>query len=86
MATDPNGFALLLDGIGLLERDLARNLLESAGIPCLVDEPDLIEGCLGALRMPGVTRIYVPPSALARARSLLGEAWGDPERFAAGAV
>jgi hypothetical protein len=83
MSPDPPELALLLEGVDAVERDLARNLLASAGIPVLVDEPDLLEGGVGGFRVPGVTRIYVPRSALARARTILDFAWGDRERGAA---
>ena len=86
MATDSTDFALLLEATDPIERDLAQNLLETAGIPCLVDKPDLTEAGLAGNRVPGVTRIYVPRSALPRARALLDEAWGDPERAAAGST
>ena len=58
--------------------DLARNLLETAGIPVYLDSPDFDVAELG-VAAHGMLRgmsVYVPASAAKRAREILDEAWG----------
>jgi len=72
--------SLLLSASSYVELELARNLLDQAGIPCFVDGHPF-----NALEDPGRqwsgTRrdLFVPRSKLDRARELLKSAWG--ERF-----
>jgi len=70
--------ALLLDTVDSVTADLARNLLETAGIPVFLDSPDFDVAELG-VAAHGVLRgmsVYVPASALERSRKILDEAWG----------
>ena len=70
--------ALLLDTVEKVTADLARNLLEAAGIPVFLDSPDFDIAEFG-VEVHGMLRgmsVYVPASALERAREILAEAWG----------
>jgi len=70
---------LLLEGVGSIESDLAKNLLADAGIPCLTKGPDFDVVELGQAAHDSLrgTDLYVPRSALGLARSILEEAWAD---------
>ncbi len=75
----PGGSVLLLDTVNQVTADLARNLLQGAGIPVCLDSPDFDIAELG-VAAHGMLRgmsVYVPASALARAREILAEAWGE---------
>ena len=69
--------ALLLEGIGGVEADLAKNVLGSAGIPCLVEGPDFDMAEMGRAAHDSVRgqHLYVPRSCLEKARAILDEAW-----------
>lgn len=76
---DPAKKALLLDTVDKVTADLARNLLETAGIPVIMDSPDFDIAELG-VAAHGMLRgmsVYVPASALERSREILEEAWGE---------
>ena len=76
---DPAEKALLLDTVDKVTADLARNLLETAGIPVFLDSPDFDVAELG-VAAHGMLRgmsVYVPGSALERSREILAEAWGE---------
>ncbi len=70
--------ALLIEGADGIEVALARNLLAEAGIPCVVHGPDFDVAELGraAHDMLRGQNVFVPASALERARALLEAAWG----------
>ncbi len=75
----PQGSALLLDTVPSVTADLARNLLQAEGIPVVQHSPDFDVAELGVAAhgmLRGVS-VYVPASALARAREILAEAWGE---------
>jgi hypothetical protein len=81
-------FARLLEAADLVAIELARNLLDEAGIPSLVHGPDFDMAELGVAAHHAVRRrdLYVPRRALARAQAVLERAWGPPhERGGAGA-
>jgi len=73
--------ALLREALDQVECDLARNLLGEAGIPCLVEGPDFDIAELGRSAHANVRgqSLYVPRSALERARRVLEQAWGRDE-------
>ena len=79
MAKPSDDFALLLEASSPVEVELARGLLDAAGIPCLVHGPDFDIAELGRAAHDAVRRpnVYVPKSALERATAVLQEAWGD---------
>jgi len=72
-------FDLLLVAVDPIEGEMARNLLEKAGIPSLLHGPDFDMAELGgaahyALRHPD---LFVPKGARERARGVLVDAWGE---------
>lgn len=71
-------FALLLEAPNPVQAELARGLLEEAGIPTLLHGQDRDLAELGAAVHMAVSRpdLYVPRPELERARSLLAEAFG----------
>lgn len=75
----PNeGFAVLAEGLNGVSLALAKNVLEVAGIPCLVDGPDFDVAELGRAAHDQVRGgvLLVPRPLLARARAALEAAWG----------
>ena len=85
MGTPSEDFARLLEAVDPVELDLARGLLDEAGIPCMAHGPDFDVAELGravhaTIRKPD---LYVPRGALERAREVLRAAWGNA-RFAGG--
>lgn len=75
----PSGSVLLLDTVPSVTAELARNLLQAAGIPVIQHSPDFDVAELG-VAAHGMLRgmsVYVPASALERAREILAEAWGE---------
>lgn len=58
--------------------ELARQLLESAGIPSLAHGPDFDVAEFGRAMHDNVRHqdLYVPQTALVRATEVLAEAWG----------
>ncbi len=80
MSTDP-AFAVLLDNVNGIEADMARGLLEAAGIPSTTSNPDfdVAELSRAAHDMIRGTAVLVPQSALADAQRVLEEAgWNTP--------
>jgi hypothetical protein len=73
-----NEFDLLLAAPDPVEADLARNLLQAAGIPSLLQGQDRDLAELGSSSHSAISRpdLYVPKGALERARAILREAWG----------
>ena len=78
MSKPEDDFALLVEGGNAVRLDLARNLLEEAGLPCLIHGPDFDVAELGFAAHAAVrhANLYVPTEALEKARALLAEAWG----------
>jgi len=78
MTTNDDEFALLLESVNKIEADLAQNLLKEAGIPSMTKGPDFDVAELGrsAHDMIRGQDLYVPASALERARAVLEHAWG----------
>ena len=72
-------FALLLAAPDPVEADLARNLLDAAGIPSLLQGQDRDLAELGSSSHSAIARpdLFVPKAALERARSILRQAWGE---------
>ena len=68
----------LLSASSYVQLELARNLLDHAGIPCIVEGHPF-----NSLEDPSrqwagsVREIRVPRGSLARARALLNQAWGE---------
>jgi hypothetical protein len=79
---DPS-FVPLLHASDNVELDMAKDLLESAEIPFVVDASDRLEmlEVLEGDSAEGLQTIYVPAEELDKASSLLQDAWG-PEVFA----
>jgi hypothetical protein len=71
-------YALLLEASDPTEVELARGLLDAAGIPCFVHGPDFDVAELGRAAHDVVRRpnVYVPKEALARAPAVLAAAGG----------
>lgn len=78
MPTPDDEFALLLDSANAVEIDLARNLLEAAGIASLTSGPDFDIAELGvaAHMIARGANLYVTRDRLEEARGVLREAWG----------
>ncbi len=70
--------ALVIEAADPFAVDLARGLLEEAGIPCLVHGPDFDVGELGVVVHHSVrgANLYVPCGLGERARDVLQAAWG----------
>jgi hypothetical protein len=71
-------YALVLEGVDKMVADMARGLLNAAGIPSMVHGPDFDVAELGVAAHSSVrgVGVYVPKAAEARAREILGEAFG----------
>ncbi len=71
--------SVLLAAPDSVRAELARSLLEEAGIPSLLHGPDMDMAELGVAAHAGFTRpdLLVPTAALEAARELLEEAWGE---------
>ena len=82
MSSIRNDFDLLLAAPDPTEADLARNLLEAAGIPSILQGQDRDLAELGASSHSTISRpdLYVPKGALERAQAILREAWGAERR------
>ena len=78
MGLPADDFALILRAAGSVEADLARGLLEAAGIPALLHGPDFDVAELGAAvhHMVRGRDLYVPRELRERALDVLREAWG----------
>lgn len=72
------GFVLLLHARDQTELDLARDLLEGADVPFVVDTSDQFEmlEVLEGSSAAGQQCILVPRATLERAVAVLEEAWG----------
>ena len=72
-------YACLLDSVGLIEAQLARELLAEQGIPCLLHGPDFNFAEMGPASHAAVrgVSVYVTHGALAEAQGLLRAAWGE---------
>jgi len=70
---------VLLAAPAPVEAELARGLLEEAGIPSMLHGPDMDMAELGVAAHASFTRpdLLVPAAALEAARAILKEAWGD---------
>jgi hypothetical protein len=81
MGAPADGFVRLLEAPDAVEAELARGLLESAGIPALLHGQDRDLAELGAAIHMRISRpdVYVPAAELERARRVLDEAWGPRE-------
>ena len=82
MGTPDEEFALLLEAANPEEVAMARGLLESADIPCLVHGPDFDVAELGTAAHARIRHqnVYVPNAAFEKASAILAEAWGtEPE-------
>ncbi len=79
MTSPSDEYALLLAAPSATSCQLAKNLLEAAGIPCMQHGMDRDFAELGAAVHMGVARpdLYVPKSAFDQAKALLDEAWGE---------
>ncbi len=79
MTAPSEEYALLMGAATPVDADLARQLLEEAGIPCLLHGMDRDLAELGSAVHMLVSRpdIYVPRAALERAVEVLREAWAD---------
>jgi len=79
MGRPDEDFALLVEAADSVECNLARNLLDEAGIPCLIHGPDFDIAELGVVAHQNVrgVNVYVPKAALEAARRVLAEAWGE---------
>ena len=78
MPKEPAALALLLESVDSVTVELARGLLEEAGIPFVTRGPDFDMAEFGRVAHDALrgTNLFVPASALERARELLREAWG----------
>ena len=77
MGTPADGFVRLLEAPDPVEAELARELLESSGIPSMLHGQDRDFAELGQAIHLRISRpdVYVPEADLERARALLAEAW-----------
>lgn len=76
-------FDLLLSAVDPIEGGLACSVLESAGIPTLLQGPDFDAAEFGQVShaMLRGADLFVPKGSYADARRVLAEAWGE-ERVA----
>ncbi len=79
-AVDDSDSVLLLSCRNQVEADLARNLLEKAGIPCYLAGPDFdfVELGRSVHSMLRGADVRVLAADVSRARAVLEEAWGRP--------
>jgi putative signal transducing protein len=73
------GFVRLLAAPDAVEAELARELLQSAGIPSMLHGQDRDFAELGQAIHMRISRpdVYVPAAELERARSVLADAWDE---------
>ena len=78
MTTPSEEYELLLAAPNATEAKLAQNLLDIAGIPCMLHGMDRDYAELGDAVHMAVARqdLYVPKGALEAAKAALEEAWG----------
>lgn len=79
MTAPSEEYALLMAAATQVDADLARQLLEEAGIPCLLHGMDRDLAELGSAIHMQISRpdIYVPRGALDEAVEVLRGAWED---------
>ena len=79
MGSPRNEFDLLLEAPDPIEAEMARTLLASAGIPCLIHGQDRDFAELGCAGHRTIARpdLFVPRGLGERARALLQEAWDE---------
>jgi hypothetical protein len=84
--TESEDRALLMEAANYVEIQMIKGLLKDAGIPCVVEGPDFDMAELGraAHDMIRGQSIYVPASALERAKAVVEAAWGDTPEGAEG--
>lgn len=78
MESRRDDFDLVLDAVTPAEAELAKELLESAGIPCMGQDVDLLDPV--TVITSGITRqsVYVPKGRSEQARVILDGAWSKP--------
>lgn len=79
MSSIEKDYALLLDTVTKVTADLACDVLKGSGIPTLQHGPDFDVAELGSAAHDftrGVS-VFVPNSAVERARAVLAETWGE---------
>lgn len=79
MSTPADDFALLIPAATAVDAELAKELLESEGIPVLIHGFDRDFAELGGAVHLQVSRpdVYVPKTALASAFEILRRTWAD---------
>lgn len=79
MSSSYGDFDLVLEAATPADLELARQLLQDAGIPSLAHGPDFDVARLGSAAHGMVRRqnLYVPKGERERARAVLREAWGE---------
>jgi len=79
MTTPSEDYALLIAAATAVDAELAKDLLESEGIPCLFHGLDRDFAELGGAVHLQVSHpdVYVPKAAFDRAVEILHKTWGD---------
>ena len=74
-------FAVVAEGLNRVEADMAKNVLEEAGIPSMIHQPDFdfVEIGRAAHDMVRGTKVLVPHAAVEKARKVLDAVWGQAE-------
>ncbi len=72
-------FDLLLNGVDLMEGEMARDPLSEHGIPSLIAGPDFDVAEFGRAAHSRLrsTNLFVPKGSKVAARAILAEAWGE---------
>lgn len=72
-------FDVVLSSVAFVEGELARELLQSAGIPCLLHSPDfdIAEIGLASYAQLRSGDLLVPRGSRPAARAALVDAWGE---------
>lgn len=72
-------FDVVLASVAFVEGELARDVLQSVGIPCLLHSPDFDIAEIGTASYGQIRSadLLVPRGARAPARAALVEAWGE---------
>lgn len=79
MGSPSRDLACILGAADPITIELARGLLDGAGIPCLVHGPDFDLAELGHAAHDSTRRqdLFVPRSERSRALDILEQAWGE---------